>query len=282
MKRLILFFTAVLIFASASTCIAQVQLPQPSPTQTIKQNFGLSYIELTYSRPGLKGRKFIGVIEPYNVIWRTGANTATRIKFIDPVEILGHQVDSGTYAIYTIPQKDGDWTFILNRGINNDGVQGYKESEDVFRGTVKAQKLPSKLETFTMQFANLRPESCDLVIKWEDFSLSIPIKTNIKDKLRAEIEAALQTDQKPYWQAAQFYNEYDNNRSKALEMVNDAIDQNKNNNPFYMVYYKAKIQKDMGDKKGAVASANESMEMAKKANNANYVLLNQKLIAEIK
>ena len=280
MKKLFLFFVAAIMFATYS--IAQVHMPQPSPSETIKQNFGLSSIELTYSRPGLKGRQFIGVIEPYNVIWRTGANAATRIKFNDPVEILGHAVDTGSYVLYTIPQKNADWTFILNRGINNDGVQGYKESEDVFREKVKVQKLSPKLETFTMQFANLRPESCDLLIKWEDFSLSIPIKTNIKDKLRAEIDAAIQTDTKPYWQAAQFYNEYDNNKSKALEMINEAITQNENNNPFYMVYYKAKIQKDMGDKKGAIASANKSMEMSKVAKNDNYILLNKKLIAEMK
>jgi hypothetical protein len=280
MKKLLLFFAAIIFFATYT--IAQVHLPQPSPTETIKQNFGLSSIELTYSRPGLKGRKFISVIEPYNVIWRTGANAATRIKFNDPVKILGHAVDTGSYAIYTIPQKNADWTFILNRGINNDGVQGYKESEDVFREKVKVQKLSPKLETFTMQFANLRPESCDLIIKWEDFLLSIPIKTNIKDKLRAEIESGLQTDNKPYWQAAQFYNEYDNNKSKALEMINEAITQNEKNNPFYMVYYKAKIQKDMGDMKGAIASANKSMEMSKVAKNDNYILLNKKLIAELK
>ena len=280
MKKLLLFFAAIIFFATYT--IAQVHLPQPSPTETIKQNFGLSSIELTYSRPGLKGRKFISVIEPYNVIWRTGANAVTRIKFNDPVEILGQAVDTGSYAIYTIPQKNADWTFILNRGINNDGVQGYKESEDVFREKVKVQKLSPKLETFTMQFANLRPESCDLVIKWEDFLLSIPIKTNIKDKLRAEIESGLQTDNKPYWQAAQFYNEYDNNKIKALEMINEAITQNEKNNPFYMVYYKAKIQKDMGDKKGAIASANKSMEMSKVAKNDNYILLNKKLIAELK
>jgi tetratricopeptide (TPR) repeat protein len=280
MKKLFLFFIAASM--SATYSIGQVHMPQPSPTETIRQNFGLSSIELTYSRPGLKGRKFIGVIEPYNVVWRTGANAATRIKFNDPVEILGHEVDTGSYAIYTIPQKNADWTFILNRGINNDGVQGYKESEDVFREKVKVQKLSPKLETFTMQFANLRPESCDLLIKWEDFSISIPIKTNIKDKLREEIEAALQTENKPYWQAAQFYNEYDNNKTKALEMINEAINQNEKNNPFYMVYYKAKIQKDMGDKKGAIASANKSLEMSKLSKSDNYILLNKKLLADMK
>jgi Protein of unknown function (DUF2911) len=280
MKKIILVIPCLLLFLI--NLPAQIHMPQPSPTQTIKQDFGVSSIELIYSRPSLKGRKFIGVIEPYGVIWRTGANLATQIRFNDSAEILGHKVDSGAYAIYTIPQKNGNWTFILNRGINNDGVQGYKESEDIFRAPVKAEVLTPKLETFTMQFADLRPESCNLLIKWENFELKIPIVTHIKNRLRAEFEQALQSDNKPYWQAAQFYNEYDNNKSKALEMINDAIDQNASHNPYYMVYYKAKIQKDMGDKKGAMASANESLEMAQKAGNANYIVLNKKLIAELK
>ena len=276
------------LFLAAGTMLllnfgqAQIHMPQPSPTQTIKQNFGASSIELIYSRPGLKGRRFIGDIEPYGVIWRTGANSATQIIFHDSVEILGHKVDSGAYAIYTIPRKEGNWTFILNRGIHNDGVRGYKQSDDVFRENVRAQVLKPKLETFTMQFANLQPESCDLLIQWESFSLSIPIETNIKDRLRKEIESALQTEQKPYWQAAQFYHEYDHNEGRALGMINDAIKQNAGNDPYYMVYYKAMIQKTMGDKNGALQSAEQSLEMARKEGNANYELLNHKLIESLK
>ena len=44
---------------------AQVKMPAASPTQFIKQEFGLGSIELTYSRPGLKGRNMIGNIEPW-------------------------------------------------------------------------------------------------------------------------------------------------------------------------------------------------------------------------
>ena len=278
MKKVILFY-ASLISVMIST--AQVQLPKPSPTQTIKQDFGMSAIELTYSRPGLKGRKIIGEVEPYNKVWRTGANAATRIKFGDPVMIMGHKVDTGTYVIYTIPQKNDDWTFILNRGITNWGVDGYKESEDVFRAKVKPSVLSPKVETFTMQFANLKPESCDLRIMWEDISLTIPITTSIKDKVRMQVEQGLKTDKPPYWAAAQFYFEYDNDNAKALDMVNKAIVQNAKSNPFYMVYYKAKIQKQMGDKAGARISAAQSLASAKEAKNDSYVSLNEKLLKEL-
>jgi hypothetical protein len=271
---------AVLILFTVPV-VAQVKMPAPSPTQFIKQDFGLSSIELTYSRPGLKGRNVFGTVVRYDSLWRTGANSATIIKFNDPVEILGHKVDTGSYAIYTIPHKNGDWTFILNGGFNNEGVSGYKESEDVFRGIVKSSKTTNKVETFTMQFTDVKPESCVLSLMWDNVVVNIPIKENIKDKIRVQLESALSSEKKPYWQAAQFYNEYDNNKPKALEMINSAIAQS--GKPlFFMVYYKAKIQKEMGDKKGATATAKQSLDLSKEANNSDYVSLNEKLLKELK
>ncbi|HEV2833463.1 MAG TPA: DUF2911 domain-containing protein [Hanamia sp.] len=274
-------FLSILFTGFISFAFAQVRMPAASPTQYIKQDFGLSSIELTYSRPGLKGREMIGQVLPWNVLWRTGANAATKIQFNDAVEILGHKVDAGSYAIYTIPQKNGEWTLVLNKGFDNSGVSGYKESEDVFRTTVKAGKNASKVETLTMQFSDVKPESCVLNIKWESFALKIPITTNVKDKLRAQIEKDLQSDKKPYWQAAQFYNDLDNNKAKALEMINGAIAQSEKP-PFYMVYYKASIQKDLGDKKGALATAQQSLKLSKEAKEGSYILLNEKLIKELK
>jgi len=266
---------------SAISGFSQIRMPAPSPTQFIKQNFGLSSIELTYSRPGLKGRNVFGTVVQYDSLWRTGANAATKIKFNDPVEILGHKVDTGCYAIYTIPHKNGEWTFILNRGFNNSGTSGYKESEDVFRQNIKTSRNINKIETFTMEFSDVKPESCVLTISWDNLVLNVPIKEDIKDKLRAQFDEALSSDKKPYWQAAQFYNEYDNNRPKALEMINSAIAQNEKP-PFFMVYYKAKIQMEMGDKKGAMASAKESLKLAKDAGNSEYVIFNEKLMKELK
>lgn len=278
MKKTILsvFFTGFI-----SLAFSQVDIPAPSLTQHIKQDFGLSSIELTYSRPSLRGRDMIGVAVPWGILWRTGANAATKIKFNDPVEILGHQVEPGSYAIYTIPAKNGDWTFVLNKGFDNSGVTGYKESEDVFRQKIKAGKNKKEVESLTMQFADLRRESCVLKIKWENFILEIPIKVDITDELRAQVEKALQSDKKPYWQAAHFYAEWDNNNAKALEMMNAAISKMENP-PFYMLYYKAVLQKDLGDKAGALKTAQKSLELSKVANDNAYIFKNEKLIKNLK
>lgn len=279
MKKVTLAFIAV-FFCLASD--AQVKMPAASPTQFIRQDFGLGTVELTYSRPGVKGRKMIGVVEPWGNVWRTGANAATQIRFSDPVEIDGKKIDSGTYAIYTIPYENGEWDFILNKGTNNWGAFAYHKDADIIRMRIKASRNPMKVETLTMQFSDVKPESLVLNIKWEDFGLKIPVKTNIKDRIRASIEEAMKGDKKPYWQAATFYYEYDRNYKKALEMADAAFAGMKKDPPYYQIFYKARIQKDLGDKKGALETAKKALESARAAKNDNFIVLSNQMINELK
>lgn len=278
MKQLVtLFILSSFLFGQVAD--AQVKFPQPSPTQTVKQDFGLGSIELTYSRPSAKGRKVFGDLVQYNKLWRTGANGATKISFSEPVEIGGKKIDTGSYVIYTIPGEE-EWEVIVNKGLKNWGIDGYKEAEDVVRFKVPAFKIKNELETFTMQFNNITAVRCELQLMWAKRGIAIPIITNIKDKLKAQLEAALQTDKKPYWQAAQFYFEYEENLPKALEYVNKAIEGTPKG--FWMYLYKAKIQKQMGDNAGAMESSKTSLTLAKEANNDDYVRMNEKLQKELK
>jgi len=274
-----IIITLIMITGLFSFATAQVRMPAPSSTQTIKQDFGLGSITLTYSRPNAKGRKIFGDLVPYAKIWRTGANAATRLVFTDPVEIGGKRIDTGTYVLYSMPGLDS-WEFIINKGINNWGTEGYKESEDVCRFKIEPVKMKTKLESFTMQFANVKAESCELHVMWEKTALVIPISTNIKDKVRAQLEAGMLTDNKPYWQAAQFYKEYDNNPAKALENVTKATETNEK--AYWIWIYKAKLQHEMGDDAGAMISSKKSLELALEAKNDDYVKMNKELQKKLK
>lgn len=266
------------------TLSAQVNFPNASPLQTIVQDFGMSKIELKYSRPGVKGRKMIGHIEPFDSVWRTGANAPTMITFYDPVEILGHKIDTGTYAIYTIPRKKV-WTVIINKGIQNWGSDNYKKSEDVCRFEIAMQNSKQFKETLTLEFSNVKPESCDLILSWENWAIKIPIKANFKARLRNQIETNIQSTSPNYWYAAQFYYEYDNNLQTALEMINKAIEawEKVNGKPYWQHYYKAKILKDLGRKNEALEAAELSTKQAKEhGNRNNYLKLNEELIKSLK
>ena len=276
MKKTIISLS--LIFCAILTG-AQVKMPQPSPTQSIKQDFALGNVSLTYSRPVAKGRKVFGDLVPYNKLWRTGANAATIIKFNQVVEINGKRVDTGSYALYAIPGEE-QWEIILNKGTSNWGIDGYKETDDVVRFKTNTTRLKDYVESLTMQFSNILPESMQLEVMWEKTGIVIPIKANIKDRIRADLDKGFNSDKKPYWQAAQFYNEYDINYPKALENITKAVEVNPK--AFWMWLYKAKIEKEMGNNAAALESSKKSMDLAREAKNDDYVKMNEDLQKKLK
>ena len=69
MKKILLTLT---VLASGFAAMSQnIKTPSPSTTQSVKQEFGLSNVELSYSRPGIKGRKIFGDLVPFGQVWRT-------------------------------------------------------------------------------------------------------------------------------------------------------------------------------------------------------------------
>lgn len=272
----------VLLFAMASIVTAQAQgikTPAPSPTQTIKQDFALSSIEITYSRPNMKGRTVFGDLAPYGKLWRTGANAATRVTFGEDVTVGGVALKAGSYVLYTVPNKD-EWEVIFNKGLNNWGVDGYKASEDAAKFKVKPTNLSAPVETFSIQLANVTPATADIVVAWEKTQISIPVAAEIDSKISKAIDAAMNVDNRPYFQAASYYFETGKDLNQALAWANKAIEANPK--AFWIVHLKAKIQAKLGDKAGAKATANQSIALSKEAKNDDYVALNEKLIASLK
>ncbi|MBS1496731.1 MAG: DUF2911 domain-containing protein [Bacteroidetes bacterium] len=271
------FLIAMAIFISG-IAYAQVKIPAPSPTQTIKQDFALGNIEITYSRPSAKGRLVFGGLVPFGKLWRTGANKATIIKFSDIVYINGKKIDSGAYALYSIPGEE-EWEIILNKGITNWGTTNYKESDDVVRIKVPTKKNKNNIEDFTIQFANILPESCDIQLIWQKTQVEIPLTSPIKNRIRTQIEQAMNTDKKPYYLAAQFYYEYDKNYTKALENISNAVKENPK--AYYMWLYKAKIEKEMGNKAAAKISSQTSLSLATEQKNDDYIKLNEDFLKKL-
>lgn len=270
-KILFLFAMAVGNMAFAQT----LTIPQPSTTQTIKQNFGLSSIELSYSRPNVKGRKVVGELVPFNNVWRTGANQATTLTFGEEVTIGGKKIPAGKYGFVSIPNKD-NWTFIVTKQLDVTSPAAYKVENDVVRVDVKPTSLKDKVETFTMQFDNVKANTCDLSIKWENTALILPISTDVETKVMADINNIMNKDNLPYFSAAMYYMESGKDLNQALTWLNKAVDQNPN--AFWIQHQRANALSKLGKKKEAIAAANKSMELATAAKNSDYVKLNSDLI----
>lgn len=277
LQKLILCGVAVFTLLTADA--QQLKTPAPSPTQTIKQDFGISSIELTYSRPAMKGRKIFGDLVPYGKLWRTGANAATRIKFADDVQIGGTTVKAGEYVLYTVPNEK-EWEVVLNKGLTNWGIDGYKQSDDVARVKVKSLKLDEPFESFTMQFMDVKPNSTNLYIAWDKTAVAVPITTDVDSKVMAQINNMILKDSRPYAAAAAYYLETGRDLNQALAWYDKAIEQNPK--AYWLYHQKANALVKAGKKAEARTTAQRSMELAKEANNNDYVRLNEKLLADLK
>lgn len=275
-----LFIAAALTFSTAAN--AQLKTPQPSPTATLQQPVGLTDIEVVYSRPGAKGRTIFGDLVPFGEIWRTGANSSTKIKFADDLKIGGQAVPAGEYALYTIPGTD-KWTVIIYKGLENWGAAGYDKNQDVARFEITPTKLTDKYETFTIDFSDLETSKANLNLIWENTKVSIPIESPTDAQVEKQItELMAGPNANSYYGAARFYLEKEKELDKAEMWIAKAVQMKPE--AFWMVHVQAKILAKNGKKKEAIAAAEKSMTMAKanKDGDFGYVASNEKLIKEIK
>jgi len=273
----------LVLITAVGLCVTQAQtlkVPAPSPSQTIKQAFALSDVTVDYSRPSAKGRVVYGDVVPFGKVWRTGANGSTKFTFGDDVKIEGVELKAGTYALYSIPNKDS-WDLMFYKDLNlNGNVNDYKAENEVIRVKVKPNPLPVFVETFTINFADVKSNSVVVELLWENTRVAFNVTEEIDTKIMKSIETALAVDSRPYIQAASYYYEADKDQKKALEWANKAIEQNPK--AFWAVALKAKIQLKLNDKKGAIESANKVIELAKEAKNDDFVKIAEKIIADAK
>lgn len=276
----------VLLMIVGLSAEAQVQTPQPSPGAMLSTVVGLTDVKVEYSRPKAKGRKIFGagsdVLVPFGKLWRTAANVGSKVTFSDDVKFGGSDVPKGTYLLLTIPGAT-DWTVILYKDVAMGGnTDGYDQTKDQARATVKSEKLTEKVETFTIEISDVaeNSKSANLQIMWENTSVKVPITVDFDAKVMKSIEASTKVNPGNLYQAANYY--YDNGKDlkQALEWV--TISSAANPNAYWMTHLKAKIQKSLGDKKGAMESALASKSVAEKEKNADYVKMNDDLIKGLK
>lgn len=274
-------FTFLLVcILFASTSFAQIQTPQPSPSAKMEQMVGLTSIHLEYSRPSMRGREVFGNLVPYDKMWRAGANTNTTISFSDDVMIGGEKLPAGTYAIFTVPHKKS-WEVIFYTDTNNWGLpEKWNESKVALKATADVQKMPMKVETFTIVMDELTNNSAVINFLWDDTVASFTVDVPTKDKTMANIEKALNgPTASDYYAAAVYYYEEGKDINQALDWMNKSVDMQKNV-PFYMLRKKSLIEAKAGNKKDAIATAKKSLAGAKKAGNNDYVKMNEDSLKE--
>jgi hypothetical protein len=272
-------FIAAFALCKLLSADAQLKTPAPSPTQTIKQDFGLSTVELSYSRPGMKGRRIFGDLVPFGKVWRTGANQATTLTFGEVLLFGVKKIPAGKYGLLSIPDKS-NWILIISKQTDVTSPAAYKEDMDVVRVTAETMKMKDNVESFTMQFADVKPNSCALHIMWEGTAVALPITVDVESKVMGQIDQLMNKDNRPYFAAAMYYMDNGKDLNQALAWFDKAVAAQPD--AFWMHHQRANALAKLGKKEEAKAAAKKSIELATIAKNDDYVKLNEKLLAELK
>jgi len=191
-------FAVLFVLCFAVSALAQ-DVPRPSQKASVMQRIGVTDVTITYSRPGVKGRKIWGDPLPgqtakgeatlddgearpadapvvsYGHVWRTGANEATQFVVTDDVLINGQKLAAGSYSLHTIPGKD-EWTIVFNGTSNQWGSFDYDAAKDTLRVKAKPQWVNDNQEWLEYSFDPVTDDSAQVNIRWEKISVPFTVK----------------------------------------------------------------------------------------------------------
>ena len=158
--------------AQAGPMFANRPLGQLSPRDTARATIGGAVVWIDYSRPSRRGRDVFGALEPWNKVWRTGANAAT--QFSTPVDLVigGATVPAGKYTLWTLPTPTG-WKLIINKQTGQWGTE-YKPEQDLVRVDAKVETVATPIEQFTIAFEPAAAPAA-ITFTWDRVRYSVPV-----------------------------------------------------------------------------------------------------------
>ena len=275
MKLTISLITFLLFCGSL---FAQNLQPAASPFSKTTQVVGVTEVSVEYSRPGIKGREIFGGLLPFGKVWRTGANSVTKLTFSTDVTLEGRKIPAGSYGLYTIPNKN-DWKIMINTVA--EGNPDYKAENDIASFTVKPHLSPNVDERFTIEFADMTDSSAVILLKWArtrvPIKLEVDTKANVEKNVEAFEDAGNDDNAGGWYQVANYYfgkKEY----GDALDAVDKSLEIDAN--PFWVLRLKSRILAAQGDYEEAIVFAKKSLVSATKAGNENNVKINEEAIKE--
>jgi hypothetical protein len=176
MKKMLVMVSALsLIFVCALVVAAQQdKAKRPSPPAQAKWDLGGGKsVSIDYGSPRAKGRKIYGELVPFGQVWRTGANEATTL--VTPVDLTigGTTVPTGSYTIFTVPNKD-KWALVISKKTGEWGTDYPGQTNDLARVDMKVSALPSPAENFTISFEKAGG-GANLNIDWESTRASVMV-----------------------------------------------------------------------------------------------------------
>ena len=278
--RTLLLLVALLSFTTASLD-AQIRTPAPSPGAKFETTVGLTDVMVEYSRPQMRGRTIFAAdgLVPYGSTWRTGANQATKITFSDDVMVGGKEVEAGSYAILSKPMA-GNWE-VMMFPYESSSWSSYVDKTPVVTVAATPQSTGGTTETFTIDVQNYTTDGADIILKWADTMVALPITTKADEQVMATIDRVMAgPSMNDYYAAASYLSDTDKDNAKALEYIQKANQMAGDTPRYWMIRREALVLNKLGRNQEAIAKAKQSMELAREAGNMDYVRLNEQSVKE--
>ena len=307
-KRSCSLLAALCVLCFAAAAFAQIPTPRPSQKASVMQRIGVTDVTITYSRPGVKGRKIWGdplpeqakvqgeatldnqnerpkgaPIVPWGHMWRTGANEATMFVITDDVLINGQKLPAGSYSLHTIPNKD-EWTIVFNGTANQWGSFNYDPAKDTLRVKTKPEMLPANQEWLSFTIDPVTEDSAQVNIRWE--KINVPFTVKVPDvaaltlsKLKTTVAEAKPDDWRTPMQAGVYLvnNSDPADDEQGLAWLDQSI---KVKETFQNLSNKANALYKLGKKEEAFAVAEQAIQRGKadKVDTTNF----EKRLADMK
>jgi len=273
----------IILFFISFFGFSQIKTPPPSPSSKFEQMVGLTEIEIEYNRPSKRGRVIFGNLVPFGKLWRTGANSSTKISFSTDVEINGNDIKSGTYSIFSIPNKD-NWDVILYSDAELWAVpKDWDDKKIIFKSNYKVHKSEgsNKVETFTISLDNISNNNSDLVIAWDDTYVKVKIDVPSRDMVESSIVSTMNASPKAsdYYAASVYYRQENIKLDVALKWMNKAIEMTEDPK-FFQLRQQSLIMAANKRYPEAIDVAKKSLELSIQADNQDYVKMNKESIEE--
>lgn len=145
----------------------------------VSQRVAFTDISISYNRPTARGRVIYGDsgLVKWGGTWHPGADSATRITFSRPVTFEGKPIPAGSYSIWTIPQREGPWTVMLNSRAHVFHSPYPGAATDVLRVDVMPERGPH-MESLAWYFPAVARDSTVLRLHWSDTIVPLRIRVS--------------------------------------------------------------------------------------------------------
>ena len=248
---------ALTLTRSAALAQSAPDLPQPSPKARVEQRVGVTDFTVDYSSPGVKSRVIWGGLVPYDHLWRSGANAATKLTASRDFHFAGAAVPAGAYSLFTIPGKSS-WTVILNKNATATTAE-YNQQNDIARVTVTPTAIAER-ERLAFLFSNTTDDSTRLDLEWAKLRVSIPIQVDTHTYALGNIQKAVDDAWRPHFASARWLLENGGDLQVALGYIDTSIGIKPT---WWNNWVKAQILAKQGHTADAVAAAEQAQTLGK-------------------